>query len=193
MFIYHETYNDTQQRILDAAVQCVKQWGIEKTNLNDIAKQAGVTRATVYSYFPGKDEIIHKALLQAGYQFGSRLHEHINRFKKTRERFLEAVVFAIEELPKEPYLTVITQSDLSAYINADALSDEEGLGICLALFKEIFKNDSIKEAELIEITEFTTRVTLSLLLISGPVKRSHKELLKFLERRLLPTVGLQSG
>ena len=190
MFEIQESFNETQQRILDAAVHCVRDWGIEKTNLNDIAKQAGVTRATVYSYFSGKAEIIHTALLQAGYTFGRRLLEHMNQFRKTSDRLVESVIFAVEELPKEPYLALITQTDLSSYINEDALSDKEGQGICWDLFQEIFKNKKIKEYELLEITEFTVRLTLSLLLITGPVTRTTEELRELLQRRLLPAVGL---
>ncbi len=185
-----QSFNDTQQRILDAAIQCLKQWGADKTNLNDIAKTAGVTRPTVYSYFPNKSDVIRTALLQSGYAFGLRLIEHMGKFKTTPERLVESVVFAIEEMPNEPYLAVITQSDLSSYVNQDALSDEEGLAICLLLFKEIFKYDPVNKKELTEITEFTIRVLLSLLIIKGPTKRSPRELRAFLKRRLLPALGL---
>lgn len=185
-----QSFNDTQQRILDAAIHCLKQWGIEKTNLNDIAKQAGVTRPTVYSYFPNKNDVIRTALLQSGHAFGSRLIEHISQFENTEDRLLESVVYAIEELPKEPYLAVITQTDLSSYINQDALSDKEGLDICLTLFKEIFKYNPVSKKELTEITEFTVRVMLSLLILKGPIKRSAKDLRAMLKRRLLPGLGL---
>ena len=49
---------DTQARILDAAIACVKRWGVDKVTLNDIAQEAGLTRPTVYSYYPGRDEVI---------------------------------------------------------------------------------------------------------------------------------------
>ena len=32
--------NNTQKKIIDAAIHCVKRWGVEKVNLNDIAKEA---------------------------------------------------------------------------------------------------------------------------------------------------------
>jgi AcrR family transcriptional regulator len=185
-----QPFNETQQRILDAAIQCLKKWGIEKTNLNDIAKQAGVTRPTVYSYFPNKGDVIRTALLQSGYAFGAKLVQHIGQFECTGDRLLEAVVYAIEKLPKEPYLTVITQADLSSTINQGALTDEEGFAICLDLFRYIFKHSPPGEQDLAEITEFTIRVALSLLILKGPAKRTGKELRGLLERRLLPGLGL---
>src|SRR3954469_21277851 len=47
-------------RILDAALACVARVGVAKTTLDDVAKEAGCARATVYRSFPGR-----KALLRA--------------------------------------------------------------------------------------------------------------------------------
>jgi AcrR family transcriptional regulator len=185
-----EIFNETQQRILDAAIRCVKERGVEKTNLNDIAKEAGVTRPTVYSYFPNRKDIIRTALLQSGYAFADRLLIHINTFKRTADRLVETVIFALNEMPKEPYLAIITKADLSEYINEDALSDEEGLAICLSLFQEIFKSEQINNDDLLEVTELTTRLMLSLLIMQGPVPRTEEELRAFLKKRLLPSVAL---
>lgn len=182
--------NNTQQRILDAAIHCIKQWGVEKTSLNDIAKQAGVTRPTVYSYFPNKNEVIRQALLQSGLAFRERLFVHIKSFDDTPQRLIECVAFAIEELPKEPYLALILQADLSAHVNQNALSSEDGFAICLMLFEEVFKDAGISANELKEITEYTVRITLSLLILKGPVTRNCDELRSFLKRRLLPSLGL---
>src|SRR3954470_4336525 len=48
-------------RILDAAVACVARVGVAKTTLDDVAKEAGCARATVYRAFPGR-----RAVLRAG-------------------------------------------------------------------------------------------------------------------------------
>jgi AcrR family transcriptional regulator len=47
-----------QERALDAAVTLVARWGVAKTTLGDVAKTAGMSRATLYRTFPGgKDEL----------------------------------------------------------------------------------------------------------------------------------------
>ena len=40
-------------RVLDAVVTCAGRWGIDKTTVDDIAREAGVSRATIYRLFPG--------------------------------------------------------------------------------------------------------------------------------------------
>jgi AcrR family transcriptional regulator len=181
-------FNDTQQKIIDAAIRCVKQWGIEKTNLNDIAKEAGVTRPTVYSYFPNRHDVIRTALLQSGYGFAQRVLSHMKQFNNTRDRLMETLLFALAELPKEPYLALITDSHLSSQINEDALNDSEGQLICFQLFQAIYEHDMPNDEALMEITEMTTRVLLSLLMLKGPLHRNREQQKAFLERRLLPSI-----
>lgn len=46
-------------KILRAAGSCVARWGMSKTTVDDIAHEAGCSRATVYRAFPGgKEEIL---------------------------------------------------------------------------------------------------------------------------------------
>src|SRR5689334_25208426 len=41
-------------RILDGALACVARVGVAKTTLDDVAREAGCARATVYRSFPGR-------------------------------------------------------------------------------------------------------------------------------------------
>jgi AcrR family transcriptional regulator len=45
--------SEVTDRILDGALVLVGRWGVAKTSLGDIAKEAGCSRATLYRAFPG--------------------------------------------------------------------------------------------------------------------------------------------
>jgi AcrR family transcriptional regulator len=48
--------------VCDAVVACVARWGLSKTTIDDIARQADLSRATLYRLFPGgRQEIIDAA------------------------------------------------------------------------------------------------------------------------------------
>ena len=49
-------------RVLDAALACVARWGVAKTTLDDIAREAGCSRATVYRLFPGGKDVVLDAV-----------------------------------------------------------------------------------------------------------------------------------
>jgi AcrR family transcriptional regulator len=42
-----------EERVLDAAKVCIERWGMAKITIDDIANEAGVSRATLYRLFPG--------------------------------------------------------------------------------------------------------------------------------------------
>jgi AcrR family transcriptional regulator len=52
-------------RVLDATVACLARWGLSKTTLDDVARAAGVSRATVYRLFPGGRDVLVRAALAA--------------------------------------------------------------------------------------------------------------------------------
>src|SRR5262245_24071381 len=52
--------NYTRQRLIDVARELFAQNGIQNTGIDDIAKAAGTSRATVYTHFGGKPEIIRE-------------------------------------------------------------------------------------------------------------------------------------
>jgi AcrR family transcriptional regulator len=47
----------TKSQILDVAMACFMQHGYTKTNFQDIAKRAGISRATLYIYFKNKEDL----------------------------------------------------------------------------------------------------------------------------------------
>jgi len=51
------------QRIVDAALRCAARWGVSKTTLDDVAREAGCGRATLYRLFPGGRESLWDAVL----------------------------------------------------------------------------------------------------------------------------------
>ena len=57
------TGEDTKRKqILDAAGMAFGQYGFRKTTLADIVRESGVARATVYKYFPSKEEIFQAVI-----------------------------------------------------------------------------------------------------------------------------------
>jgi len=49
----------TQQRLLDSTLVCLSRHGVAKTTVDDVAREAGVGRATLYRYFPNKQALIN--------------------------------------------------------------------------------------------------------------------------------------
>jgi AcrR family transcriptional regulator len=52
----------TDLRIRDAALICIGRFGLAKTTVDDIAREAGCSRATLYRYYDGKPAIVRAAV-----------------------------------------------------------------------------------------------------------------------------------
>src|SRR6478735_2805047 len=50
-------------RIRAAALVCVGRFGLAKTTVDDIAREAGCSRATLYRYYDGKPAILRAAVV----------------------------------------------------------------------------------------------------------------------------------
>jgi AcrR family transcriptional regulator len=52
-----------ERRVAEALLRCVARWGLAKTTIEDLAREAGVSRATVYRLFPGgKQSVLYVAV-----------------------------------------------------------------------------------------------------------------------------------
>src|SRR5688572_14568088 len=59
-----------EQRVIDAVLRCIARWGVAKTTLDDIAREAGLSRATVYRLFPGgKDALLESVATSEVHRF----------------------------------------------------------------------------------------------------------------------------
>ena len=53
-----------EERIVDATLRCIARWGIAKTTLDDVAREAGCGRATIYRTFAGGKSAVLLAVLR---------------------------------------------------------------------------------------------------------------------------------
>ena len=58
-----EVLSAAEQRVVDALLACIARWGMSKTTVEDVAREAGISRATVYRLFPkGKDAMVRASI-----------------------------------------------------------------------------------------------------------------------------------
>src|SRR5579883_2123951 len=86
---------EVRERILVATYDCVARWGLAKTTVEDAAREAGVSRATIYRYFPGgRDELIGAVVRWEFFRFFLRLYEEVHDADTLEEVMERGLVFA---------------------------------------------------------------------------------------------------
>ncbi|MFE3291544.1 TetR family transcriptional regulator [Rhodococcus sp. NPDC059234] len=62
-----------EQVMLDAAREEFERYGIRRTNMDDIARRAGISRSTLYRRFPNKDALVETLFLRESAMFFAEL------------------------------------------------------------------------------------------------------------------------
>jgi AcrR family transcriptional regulator len=87
-------------RILDGALNVFQKQGIEKATMDEIAREAGFGKATLYYYYSSKEEIF-SSILEAGWtkiweRIEPAIHDH-NNSKKTFLKLLTIIAKLVNE------------------------------------------------------------------------------------------------
>ncbi len=71
------TSNDTKTRIIMAAIQCVRQYGMEGVRVQTVSELAGLTPGAIYRYFDSKDQLIIECFTYVDKQ-AAAIYDHIS-------------------------------------------------------------------------------------------------------------------
>lgn len=84
--------SEQQQRIADALLECMRRWGLAKTTMDDVAKEARISRATLYRLFPGgKQEILDVAAQAAARAIAEQLSAELSTVQTLEQCLVRAV------------------------------------------------------------------------------------------------------
>lgn len=89
-----KSHQDKRSALLDIATQVFAKQGFDRASMNLVAKEAGVSKAVLYHYFPGKDAILY-AILER-HLLG--LRDHIINLENNFETDREFFVYMVEEI-----------------------------------------------------------------------------------------------
>ena len=177
---------EAKNRVCSAALACLKRQGIEKTTMSDIAKEAGIARPTLYKYFKNIEEVLSTAIDIEAYSFAESVVKHVTKFATIEERIVETIIYVVEELPKDPNLSIIINDDRAKTLRDRAFSDEATL-----VFSEMTAVPLIEiRPELmdqgVEISEIMSRFAISMILFPGKYANDYDGLRALINRRILP-------
>ena len=102
----------SEDRILDATKRCCERWGIEKVTVDDIASEAGVSRATLYRLFPGGKDVLFEAhRVRELDEFFTRMLAEVAGAESFEELLVRTLVTATLELRADEHLAIMLASE----------------------------------------------------------------------------------
>ncbi len=92
------------ERILDAAAQLFAEQGIGRPGMEDIARAAGCSRATVYRYFENKPALLRAFVHREARDIAARVGRQLEHDTTGRDPVVEAVIAAVAAVRAREYL-----------------------------------------------------------------------------------------
>jgi AcrR family transcriptional regulator len=89
----------TPDRILLAARETFVRRGIRRTTVDDVATAAGVSRVTVYRYFPTRDDLVRAAFLRLAEALDALAAERPSISERSLEAYLSRIGEEVMSLP----------------------------------------------------------------------------------------------
>ena len=105
---------DTQvENILDGALACVSRLGFEKTRMDDVVAEAGVSRSTVYRRFKSREQIFETLLVKQAQPFIAKSQSVIIGPGSFRERLASLLHLSLTELSRMTWLKITLSGGVS--------------------------------------------------------------------------------
>jgi AcrR family transcriptional regulator len=96
------TFNATEERLLTAALSLVGRRGVKRLGMQEIAEAAGVSRGTLYRYFPSKDSVLAAAADYDAVRFSHGLDEVLANAQQPEERIGAFMAYSFDFIRTHP-------------------------------------------------------------------------------------------
>jgi AcrR family transcriptional regulator len=176
-------------RILAAAGKAIDERGAD-FSIADVARTLGVTRQTVYRYFPSADALLMQAGVVAAADFLERLAAHIEGMTDPMDAAVEAIATALEWLPKDKHIGLLLAPGRTPALTESVTSD-----IALQFAQSVVRRFDVdwaalgyQDDELNELAEYLLRIIQSFVIDPGRPPRTGTRLRDYLRRWVAPAL-----
>jgi AcrR family transcriptional regulator len=174
-----------RDRLLDSAEACFERFGVMKTTVEDVAAHARVSRATVYRYFDGRDDLVLGVLLRHGDRLRHRLVRLLDRQASFADMVVNGIYAAVTQIRADELLTMLFAPETASYTAEIAGRSEALFEANAALMRPLLetaaaRGDLRPGLDVDETAEWILRIINSLVTFKGRKDRSPDEERQFI-------------
>ena len=190
--------NDTKtapvrERLLDAAEGCLEQFGPQKTSMEDVARAASMSRATVYRYFENRDALLLGVASRQATSLAAEAINYLARFNTISDWLVEGLLFTLREIPNRPvFASLVTSLDSRAsgslFLGSTGLV-EIGINVLRPMFANAKEQGLLRDDVDPEmLVEWLLRVLWTYLNAPSQVATDEEGMRKLFRMMLIPAV-----
>lgn len=180
-------------KLLDAAETCIRRYGLSKTTIEDIAREAGSSRATFYRLFDNREALFVTLASREATSLAINAGAHIAKYDEAKDWIVEGMVFCLNEIPQSPLLSEFVSPESGDSASRLLLTSKHFLSIGSDLVRPMFEAAQMtglirEELELDMLIEWAVRLLISFLSVPGTSERTNDDLRHVMRTMLLPAI-----
>lgn len=150
---------------MQAALACFARYGVAKTNLDDVAREAGCSRATIYRLFPGgKDGLVSTVVDSELARFRADLEAAIAGAEDLEDLLVRVLVHSSSWLCGHPALRFVVEHEPGLVLPRIAFGEIDPVLDLAAGFLEPHLSPPLGPEDARRVGEWLARIVLSYLL-----------------------------
>ncbi|MBH0776966.1 TetR/AcrR family transcriptional regulator [Nocardia bovistercoris] len=176
-------------RIIAAAKTAIDRSGADFT-MAEIARDLGVTRQTVYRYFPNAEALLTATAIDETAHFLDVLARHLGEYTDPARAVVEGIAYTLERLPQDKYLGLLLGPGRAGAFSVTVTSDTAlafGRAI-LERFAVDWRAAGIGDEDLDDLVEHMLRIVQSFVIDPGRPPRRGAELRAYLDSWVAPAL-----
>ena len=160
----------TEVAVLDAVKRCCERWGIEKVTVDDIARESGVSRATMYRIFPGGRDVIFEAhRVYELDRFFTVLLRQIEGATSLEDLLVRTVTCATRELRGDDHLALMLASEPGAVLGELTVEGLPRIVRVATAYLIPFADEFLPRPQSRVLIDIVARLVISYFLAPSPV------------------------
>jgi AcrR family transcriptional regulator len=158
-----------RERILEATLACIGRYGIAKTTVEDAARASGLSRATIYRYFPGgKDQLVNEVIAWESGRFFGRLAEAVAGAADLAGLLEAALMFAHRSVADHEVLQKVLQTEPERLLPQLTVAAHRLLRFIGAFLAPYLEREELRPGlDVDEATEYLARLLVSFTAYEG--------------------------
>lgn len=154
--------DESRERILQGALRSIARHGLERSSIASVAREAGVSRQTVYTYYANREDVLRDAVTRSATELMAVVVENAEAAKTAREFLVELTVGVYYGVKEHPAISAMLYS-VDTPEGRELTMSTPILDIVEAALAPILDYDATLEPKLGVIAETSLRLTVSLL------------------------------
>lgn len=109
--VLSEDVQEARKQIMVAAERVFQRYGVNKTTMDDIGREAGVSRPTVYRYFGDRDSLISAIIERRSRMLFDKARKYLQQYDTFSDKLVEGLIYLVDRGRRDALIRLLVSPE----------------------------------------------------------------------------------